>query len=264
MAGNNTQAVTMTQYIEENEKAEEFIQAGDYSSAAKILVEVVEKDPDNWRAFNNMGIISWEKKAWEDAFTTFKHSCQLKPDYTDAIVNLFDASLKLKKVHEALPVFKQASAAAPDNEELKVIVESIEGQGDEIYMSERALAVGIYNPLVEEAKQLLDEGQLNSAMEKFLQINDQEGPNADVYCGLGIISFYQKRYEDAFALFFESIKLNPVDPDTFLNLIDAATECNLVEDARKVYDVYSTDFPSLKSIAKEFDEIASAKKEKKS
>lgn len=246
----------MALFKEQNEKAEDFIQNGDYSSAAKLLVEVVEKDPKNWRAYNNMGIISWEKKAWEDAFTTFKHSCELKPDYTDAIVNLFDASLKLKRVNEALPVFKQALQEVPDNEELKIIVESIESQGEEIYLSQRALGVGVYNPRVDEAKQLLDDGQLNSAMEKFLQINDEEGPNADVYCGLGIISYYQKRYQDAFSLFYESIKLNPIDSDTFLNLIDAAKECGLAEEARKIYNAYCKDFPSLKKINNEFDKIA--------
>jgi tetratricopeptide (TPR) repeat protein len=260
MGSNKSQIDDNALYIEENEKAENYIQSGDFSSAAKVLVGIVEKDPKNWRAYNNMGIISWEKESWEDAFTTFKHSCEIKPDYTDAVINFFDASLKLKRINEALPVFKQALQAAPDNEEIKVITESIESQGDEIYSSERALRIGVYNPRVDEAKQLLEDGQLNSAMEKFLQINDEEGPNAGVYCGLGIISYYQKRYKDAFSLIYESIKLNPIDPDTFLNLIDAGKECDLIEEARKIYEIYCSDFPSLKKIKKEFEDIAKEKR----
>ena len=90
-------------------------------------------------------------------------------------------------------------------------------------------------------------------MELFLRANDVEGPSAKAFCGLGIISYYQKRYQDAFTLFLESIKLNPSDPDTYLNLLDAAKECDLVGDAIKVYQAYRPDFSSLESISEEFE-----------
>lgn len=259
MKSNDIQIKREALFVEENKKAEDNIETGDLPSAAKILVMIVEKDPKNWRAYNNMGIISWEKSAWEDAYTTFKHACELKPDYTDALINLFDASLKLRRIDEVLPIFKKTLEIDPDNKEIQILVESIEKQGDEIYTSERALNIGIYNPRVEEANKLLEEGLLNSAMEKYLEINDKEGPNAETFCGLGIISYYQKRYKDAFTLFFESIKLNPTDPDTYLNFIDAAKECGLVEDAKKVYELYCKDFPALKKIAPKFEKIVEGK-----
>ncbi|MBD3346418.1 MAG: tetratricopeptide repeat protein [Chitinivibrionales bacterium] len=240
-------------FLDENKKAEGFIAAGNYPEAAKILVDIVEKDPDNWRAYNNMGIISWLRNAWRDAYTMFLKSVILKPDYTDALINLFDAGLKLKKVNEILPYFENALKIKPDQEEVRVITESIKEQGDDIYMSERALTLGIYNPRIEEANLLLEEGQLNQAMQLYLQINDIEGPNADAFCGLGIISFYQNRYEDAFSLFLESIKLNPIAKDTFLNLLDAAKECGRVEDAKKLFNHYSEHFETLKVLAPEFE-----------
>lgn len=243
-------------YIKENQQAEDFIEAGDLPSAAKILVDIVEKAPDNWRAFNNMGIISWAQKAWKDAYISFKHACELKADYTDALVNLFDAALKLGCVNNALPIFKKALEVDPDNEEAKVIVEGINEQGEEIYSSKRALIVGIFNPRVEEANKLLDDGQLNQAMERYLQVNDEEGPNAEVFNGLGIISFYQKRYKDAFTLFFESIKLNPLERDTYLNFLDAAIECGNLEAAKKLYELNSKEYPELKTIETEFGKIA--------
>ena len=103
---------------------------------------------------------------------------------------------------------------------------------------------------------MLEDGQLNQAMEQYLLVNDEEGPNAEVFNGLGIISFYQKRYKDAFTLFFESIKLNPLDPDTYLNFLDAAKECGNLEAAKKLFELNSTEFPELKKIAPEFEKIA--------
>jgi len=243
-------------FINENKQAEDFIEAGDLPSAARILVGIVEKDPLNWRAFNNMGIISWDRRAWADAYTSFKHACELKPDYTDALVNLFDAALKLRLINDALLIFKKAVVTDPENEEMRAIIDGIEEQGDEIYVSKRALIVGIFNARIEEANKMLEEGQLNQAMERYLQINDEEGPNAEVFNGLGIISFYQKRYKDAFTLFFESIKLNPLDPDTYLNFLDAAKECGNLEAAQKLFEMNSTEFPELKKIAPEFEKIA--------
>lgn len=128
-------------FLEENKKAERLIEAGDLPSAAKILVDIVDKDPENWQAFNNMGIISWRKGAIEEAYTTFIHACNLKPDYVDALINLFDASLRLRKINEILPILKIALKEMPDHEELKAIVESIEDQGSKIYSSERAMRV---------------------------------------------------------------------------------------------------------------------------
>ncbi len=128
-------------FLEENRKAESLIEAGDFPSAAKILVDIVDKDPENWQAFNNMGVISWQKGAVIDAYNTFIHSCELKPDYVDGLINLFDVSLKLRKVNEVLPILKRALNMLPDDEELKVIIDSIEEQGDKIYTSERAMRV---------------------------------------------------------------------------------------------------------------------------
>lgn len=128
-------------FLEENEKAEHLIESGDLPSAAKILVDIVDKDPDNWQAFNSMGIISWQKGAFDEAYATFLHACELKPDYVDALINLFDVSLKLRNINQVLPVLENALQLIPDHEELKVIVESIKGQGDDIYTSERAMRV---------------------------------------------------------------------------------------------------------------------------
>ncbi len=244
---------TAERFVEENRRAEQHITENDLPSAAAMLVSIVEQDPENWRAFNNMGIISWIQSAWSDAFTMFKRAAELKPDYADALMNLFDAGLKLHRVGEALPLFQRALQTDPALEEIKIIAESIEEQGEEIYQSERALQIGVYHAGIEEANKLLEEGKVNEAMAKYLHIVDSEGPNADAFCGLGIVSYYQKRYEDAYSLFVESIKLNPVSADAYLNLLDAARMTGRVEEARKIYEAYARKAPSLQHLAEEFE-----------
>ncbi len=239
-------------FLEENLQAEEYINKGDLPAAARILVKVVEQDPQNWRAYNDMGIISWIQKAWEDSWSMFKLACSIKADYTDALVNFFDAGLKLRRIDQVLPFLKEALSKNPDLQEISILAESIETQGDEIYSSERAMKVGVYNPRIEQANALLEEGKLNEAMAEYIAINDTEGPSAETFNGLGIISYYQQRYKDAFSLFFESIKLNPTNNDTYLNLLDAARQTGNVDDAKKIYNFYAEEFQSLKEIEEDF------------
>ncbi|MBN1757019.1 MAG: hypothetical protein JW863_01805 [Chitinispirillaceae bacterium] len=244
--------VHQDRFKEENIKAEEAIANGNLSEAAAILVTIVEKNPENWRAFNNMGILSWSQNAWNDAYTMFRKSVSLRPDYTDALVNLFDAALKLRKIHEVSGIFEDSYTKNPEIEEIAILHECIRDQGDEIYHSRRAFAVGIYNPVLEEAKKELDSGNLYKAMDLFLQVNDKEGPNPEAFCGLGIISYYQERFDDAFVLFSESLKLNPTDKETFLNLLDAAKACNRLVDAQNFFTAFRNEFEELAVLNEHF------------
>ena len=240
----------------ENQQAEELIAAGSLPEAADILVRLIDHDAGNWRAYNNLGIISWSKKNWEDAFVLFRKSVSLHPDYVDALINLFDASLKLRRVNEVLPLFESALAADPALEEIKIIRDSIVALGEEIYISSRALEIGIYSPLIEKADTELEAGNLFAAMELYIKANDTEGPSAAAFSGLGIISFYQQRYLDAFTLLVESIKLNPANPETFLNLLDAAKACDKLAEAKEIFEICRKEYPVLEAIAGEFEGLS--------
>lgn len=253
MDSGNAERQTAEKFVCENERSEAFITAGNLPEAARILVDIVQDDPLNWRAFNNLGIISWARKKWLDAYVMFRKAVELRANYTDALINFFDVSLKLKKAHEVLPYFERALALDGSIEEIKLIRDRLVNLGEAIYLSNRALEIGTYSPLIEEADAELEAGRLVNAMSLYLKANDGEGPSASAYCGLGMVSFYQRRYGDAYALFVESIKLNPCDTDTFLNLLDAARECEKTAEAKKIFEVCRKEFPSLEAIAREFD-----------
>lgn len=243
-------------FTAENLIAEDAISQGDLPQAAQILVQIVEKDPRNWRAYNNMGVLSWIRQHWNDAYVMFKKSASINPTYIDALLNLFDASLKLKKVTEVLPIFELALQTDPDLNEIKILHQNIIDQGENIYFSPKALSIGVFSPLLDEAEKELEAGNLIKSMDLFLKANDTEGPSARTFGGLGIISFYQKNFDDAFSLFIESIKLNPLDREMFQNLLDAAKECNKLAAAREIFDLYRKQFPSLEEIASDFDNIS--------
>jgi tetratricopeptide (TPR) repeat protein len=245
-------------FSEENCRAEELITRENLPGAAKILIEIIKLDPENYRCYNNFGLIAWHRSAWKDAFGMFKKAVEVKPDYGDGLINLFDAALKLRRIAEIKVFFEKARTLNPQNEEIKIIDECIESEGDTIYQSERALRIGTYNPLIEEAHALVGEGKLYQAMEKYLKVNDETGPSADAFSGLGIISYYQKRYNDAFTLFVESLKLNPTSIENFFNLLDAAKACGKVDDAKRIFTISRENFAFLDEIADDFEKAANA------
>jgi tetratricopeptide (TPR) repeat protein len=240
-------------FTEENDDAEALLTSGNMAGAARKLVEIVELDPCNYRAYNTIGLIAWIRKAWQDALGMFLKSVNLKPDYTDALLNLFDAALKLHCVWEIEPFFKRAGLLRPFDQEIKTIHQCIISEGDGIYKSERALRIGTYNPRLDAAEALIAEGNFDDATKQFIKIHDAEGPSDRGFCGLGVISFHQQRYADAFSLFAESVKLNPTSCDNFLNMLDAAKACGRQNDAKALFQSYLNKFPFLKELETKFE-----------
>jgi tetratricopeptide (TPR) repeat protein len=221
----------------QNARAETLIEQGDYPLAAEVLMDILQKDPANFQAYNNLGVLSWAREKWLDAYVLFRKAVDLQPGYTDALANLFDAALKLKKVHEVLPCFETGMSFAPANEEIAMIYQSIKQLGTQI----------------EDADKELDAGNLNSAMQLYLKSNDEEGPSAEAFSGLGVISYYQQRYEDAYTLFLEAIKINPSKSDILLNLLDSAKACGKTEQAREVFEMCVKEHQGLEELRKDFE-----------
>ncbi|MBN1130095.1 MAG: tetratricopeptide repeat protein [Chitinispirillaceae bacterium] len=237
----------------QNARAEALIEQGDLPLAAETLVDIVQKDPSNFHAFNNLGALSWKREKWQDAYVMFKKAVDLRPDYTDALVNLFDAAIKLKKVQDVLPCFEQAAALNPADEEIRLILKAIRDLGSDMYATPRALALGFFSPVIDEADKELDAGNLNSAARLYLKSNDEEGPSAEAFSGLGVVSYYQQRYEDAYSLFVEAIKINPSKSDQLLNLLDSAKACGKTGQAKEIFEICASEHPALEEFRKEFE-----------
>jgi tetratricopeptide (TPR) repeat protein len=243
----------MELFTEENNEAEALVTSGNLAGAAKKLVDIVELDPANYRAYNTIGIIAWTRHAWKDAFSMFFKSVTIKPDYTDALINLFDASLKLHCVNDIKMYFEQALRLKQSDEELKSIYESMINNGDNIYSSERALRIGLFNPRIDAAEALINENKLAEASRIFIDIHDNEGPSERIFSGLGIIAYNEKRYNDAFILFIEAIRYNPTCEDNFLNMLDTGKLCGRGNDAKKIFRSYLEKYSFLKKLEKDFE-----------
>jgi tetratricopeptide (TPR) repeat protein len=223
----------------------------DYGNAMSILVEIIDEDPNCSLAYNYLGIIAWEEGRWEDCYGLFKEAVILDNKNEDAINNLIDSAVKLHKIGDIIPLVEKSVYENPENDELAEIYKVLTDKNTDIYKCDRALHIGWYNPLVEEGNDLIKRGCYEEARVKYIEAFDTVGPSAEAYNGLGVVLFNAKEYRDAFLLFFESLKNNPTNIDTFFNFFDSAKSCGEEENALKVYEMLAAEYPHLEQIREE-------------
>jgi tetratricopeptide (TPR) repeat protein len=235
-------------YIEENELAEEHIINGRLPEAAGVLVNIIDRSSENSRAFNNLGVIAWKQQNWYDAFGLFKHALELAPSYADAASNLFDLALKTHRIDEVRDILIKASELLPDDEELEDIALGLREDGDEIYYCGRAMQQGYFHPDIALADALVIEGELDKATLLYLKVMDEQGELAEVYNGLAVINYHRGNYDDAFQLFLETIKQNPINRDFFLNFFDCSKIVGKESIAAQVFYRCKEQYPQLEEL----------------
>jgi tetratricopeptide (TPR) repeat protein len=212
------------------------------------LIELIDEDPTLAAPYNNLGFISWQQERWADAFGLFREAVRLDNTNEDYLNNLLDAALKLKKIEEVAPIFEKAANDNHDNENITIIHTAITSPDNDIYQSVRAYLLGYWHPLIEEGERAIKNGEFVDAITAFVNHIDEVRPCAEAYNGLGIIQFNAKEYEEAFGLFFESLKYNPLNQDVYLNMFDCALECEREDAALQIYEFWAKEYPMLEQI----------------
>ncbi|MFH0921106.1 MAG: glycosyltransferase [Fibrobacterota bacterium] len=215
-----------------NLQGEKWIQEGLLDKAEKVFHEILEHDSANFVAINNTGLLHWYRNDVAAAYERFRAALSLCPVYEDALINIFDAALRLKRMPEAVPLFTAALDANPTLRDAREMLAQIKLRGDRIYDIAHYSQIDPGLQLNLDGKALLEEMKLNDATLKFLDAIEQHGENSDSFCGLGIIQFYRQEYQDAFRLFGRATDLNPLSQDALVNLWDAALMLECAELAR--------------------------------
>ena len=78
--------------------------AGNYAQAEAIWKQVLEGDPNNVEAYNNLGNALHKQKKLDESIVQYRKAIQLDPNYVDAYYNLGFALKNQKKLDEAIEV----------------------------------------------------------------------------------------------------------------------------------------------------------------
>jgi tetratricopeptide (TPR) repeat protein len=93
------------------DKAMKDMKKNELSKAAEALRSIVEADPKDFPAWNELGMVYFIQKDFEAAANSYVKAIELKPDYVTALVSLGRVRLTQKNNEEAVKVLESALKA---------------------------------------------------------------------------------------------------------------------------------------------------------
>ncbi|MGI6423813.1 MAG: tetratricopeptide repeat protein [Tepidanaerobacteraceae bacterium] len=96
-------------------KAEGFMEKGNYTEAKKIYYDILSKDPNQALAFSKLGVIFARENEKDKAEAYFNKALKLNPKLSSAASNLGNLYFEKGDFNKAKEFYEKAIAMAPDN-----------------------------------------------------------------------------------------------------------------------------------------------------
>lgn len=106
-------------------KAEALFTEGRIEEAEKAFLFEAENGPDRKEAYNNLGVIAYQKEDREKAIDYFTRSLEIDPLYKDAVLNYTSLLKTLNQDHIAIPLLEKITEIKPDDKEITLLLEEI-------------------------------------------------------------------------------------------------------------------------------------------
>jgi len=97
-------------------------QSATYHDLETLWRTTIAKNPDCWMAYNNLGVVQFEKGNVEDAIEKYQQSLGLHPNYPEAHYNLGSALLQNGYADEAIRQCEQALKIQPNEPDAHIVL----------------------------------------------------------------------------------------------------------------------------------------------
>jgi Flp pilus assembly protein TadD len=97
-------------------------QSGNYRDAETLWRKTIAQNPDCWMAYNNLGVVHFEKGNIEEAVENYQQSLHLHPEYPEAHYNLASALLQKGDVDEAIRQCEEALKIQPNEPDAHIVL----------------------------------------------------------------------------------------------------------------------------------------------
>jgi len=104
-------------------QGEAFFSEGKIEEAEKCFANILEHDPQNKEAYNNLGVIAFQKENTHESIDYFTRALRTDPFYKEALLNYSEILRKFDILHEASQFLKKATEKYPDDSELRQLLD---------------------------------------------------------------------------------------------------------------------------------------------
>lgn len=171
------------------QKALELQKKENYKEASVAYKKLLQKNPSNALAWNNLGLIQQKLQNFDVAETCYLKALKVTPDDAQAYNNLAYLRFEQGDFREAEKTYLQAIEIQPD------------------YPLTFSNLASLYK----------EQGKLYKAVEFYKKAIDR-APVTDFYYRLGLLYYEMKKYDDMLETFNQGLKLNPNSPEIYYSL----------------------------------------------
>jgi tetratricopeptide (TPR) repeat protein len=176
-------------------------QSGKLDAAAAAYRQVLDADPKDADALNNLGIILAQKGDLSAAADCLARALEIRPDSSETLGNLANLYVKLDKIDEAADAYRKALDRNPQNVDalnnLGLLYEKQNRHAEAAYYWERQYEL---NPKSPEAMAGLARNRRASGLDKQAM---------ELYWSAGTARFNRQEYADALSCYMEAMTLDP-------------------------------------------------------
>lgn len=98
---------------------------GKIEEAEKCFLEILDEDPKNKEAYNNLGVISFQRQDVEQALEYLTDALEIDPFHKEAILNYLEVLNILGRLHIAMPILKKVVEKYPNDHEVSQLLQKV-------------------------------------------------------------------------------------------------------------------------------------------
>ena len=161
-----------------------------YADIDALYRTTIERNPDCWMAYNNLGNLAMERGRRDDALTYYQKALQINPDHVNSLNNLGNVLASRGQLDDAMACYRKALSIEP-------------GNVDAHYNFANALAA---------------RGRLDEAIAEYQTTVDLKPDYAPAHNNLGNLLAVRGRFDQALTHYRRAAEILPDDAKTQNNL----------------------------------------------
>ncbi|MCI8550511.1 MAG: tetratricopeptide repeat protein [Lachnospiraceae bacterium] len=189
---------------------------GNYEEAIQIYKELIERNPDNARYHNSLGIALQGMKRYEEALGEKQRAVEMEPENAQYHDSLSTTLHKMKRYKEALRETQKALELEPENaryhDSLGVTLHEMEKYEEAFKEKRKAVELEPENARYYDSlgATLHEMGRYEEALEETQRAVELEPENVRYCEGLSVVLYKMGRYEEALE---ETRRVLELEPD---------------------------------------------------
>src|SRR5437870_1027863 len=199
-------------------------QSATYRDLETLWRTTLAKNPSCWMAYNNLGVVQFEKGNIDDAIEKYEQSLRLHPDYPEARYNLGGALLQKGKIDEAIWQCEEALRLQPNQADAHVVLgNAFLAKGDfdratSNYEKALRLRPDGYEAHYNLGRVLQEKGDTDRAVLEYEKTLELDPTLTEAHLNLGNIFLEQRREREALDQYEKALNSSPQSAKTQNNL----------------------------------------------